>query len=102
LLPRPPSSILFPYTTLFRSSLLGGGGDAEYALAKENQAATKPATISFTEAAGVPSVALTAWQALVDKANIQSGQTVLIHGASGGDRKSTRLNSSHRTISYAV
>src|SRR5205814_5655584 len=65
-------------------SLLGGGGDAEYALAKEDQAATKPATISFTEAAGVPSVALTAWQALIDKANIQSGQTVLIHGASGG------------------
>ena len=65
-------------------SLLGGGGDAEYAIAKEDQAAPKPATISFTEAAGVPSVALTAWQALVDKANIQSGQTVLIHGASGG------------------
>src|SRR4030095_8504411 len=65
-------------------SLLGGGGDAEYAVAKEDQVAPKPATISFTEAAGVPSVALTAWQALVDKANIQSGQTVLIHGASGG------------------
>src|SRR5438876_408006 len=44
----------------------------------------KPATIIFVEAAGVPSVALTAWQALVDKANLQSGQTVLIHGASGG------------------
>ncbi|HXX41853.1 MAG TPA: NADP-dependent oxidoreductase [Chthoniobacterales bacterium] len=65
-------------------SLLGGGGDAEYAIAKEDQAAPKPATISFTEAAAVPSVALTAWQALVDKADIQSGQTVLIHGASGG------------------
>ena len=65
-------------------SLLGGGGDAEYAIAKEDQAAPKPATISFTEAAAVPSVALTAWQALVDKADIQSGQTVLIHGATGG------------------
>ncbi len=43
-----------------------------------------PWIISFVEAAGVPSVALTAWQALVDKANLQSGQTVLIHGASGG------------------
>src|SRR4029077_5065683 len=53
-------------------------------LAKQNQAALKPATISFAEAAGVPSVALTAWQALVDKANVRSGQTVLIHGASGG------------------
>src|SRR6478672_3956046 len=65
-------------------SIPKGGGYAEYALAKQNQVALKPATISFAEAAGVPSVALTAWQALVDKANIQSGQTVLIHGASGG------------------
>jgi NADPH:quinone reductase-like Zn-dependent oxidoreductase len=65
-------------------SIPTGGGYAEYALAKANQVALKPATISFVEAAGVPSVALTAWQALVDKANLQSGQTVLIHGASGG------------------
>src|SRR5438105_9651446 len=65
-------------------SIFKGGGYAEYALAKESDAALKPATINFVEAAGVPSVALTAWQALVDKANIQSGQTVLIHGASGG------------------
>jgi len=40
--------------------------------------------LSFAEAAGVPSVALTAWQALVDKANVQPGQTVLIQGGSGG------------------
>ncbi len=65
-------------------SIPSGGGYAEYALAKEGQVALKPATISFVEAAGVPSVALTAWQALVDQANLQSGQTVLIHGASGG------------------
>ncbi|MEY2487943.1 MAG: hypothetical protein QOH39_3591 [Verrucomicrobiota bacterium] len=65
-------------------SIPHGGGYAEYAIAKQNQVALKPATTSFAEAAGVPSVALTAWQALVDKANIQSGQTVLIHGASGG------------------
>ncbi|MEY2537082.1 MAG: hypothetical protein QOG67_822 [Verrucomicrobiota bacterium] len=65
-------------------SIPRGGGYAEYALAKQNHVALKPATISFVEAAGVPSVALTAWQALVDKANVQSGQTVLIHGASGG------------------
>jgi NADPH:quinone reductase-like Zn-dependent oxidoreductase len=65
-------------------SILKGGGYAEYALAKETDSAFKPATISFVEAAGAPSVALTAWQAIVDKANVQSGQTVLIHGASGG------------------
>jgi NADPH:quinone reductase-like Zn-dependent oxidoreductase len=65
-------------------SIPPGGGYAEYALAKESQVASKPTTLSFAEAAGVPSVALTAWQALVDKANVQAGQTVLIHGASGG------------------
>jgi NADPH:quinone reductase-like Zn-dependent oxidoreductase len=65
-------------------TILKGGGYAEYAIAKEKDAAPRPATISFVEAAGVPSVALTAWQAIVDKANLQSGQTVLIHGASGG------------------
>jgi NADPH:quinone reductase-like Zn-dependent oxidoreductase len=65
-------------------SIPTGGGYAEYALAKENQMALKPATIGFVEAAGVPSVALTAWQALVDKAKLKPGQTVLIHGGSGG------------------
>jgi len=65
-------------------TILKGGAYAEYALAKQTDAALKPATISFVEAAGAPSVALTAWQAIVDKANVQSGQTVLIHGASGG------------------
>jgi NADPH:quinone reductase-like Zn-dependent oxidoreductase len=65
-------------------AILKGGGYAEYAVAREPDAALKPATLSFVEAAGAPSVALTAWQAVVDKANVQSGQTVLIHGASGG------------------
>ena len=64
--------------------ILKGGGYAEYALARQTDVAMKPATITFGKAAGTPSVALTAWQAIVDKANVQSGQTVLIHGASGG------------------
>src|SRR5438045_7830754 len=64
-------------------SIPNGGGYAEYALAKENQAALKPATLSFAEAATVPSVALTAWQSLVDKANVQPGQTVLSQGTYG-------------------
>jgi NADPH:quinone reductase-like Zn-dependent oxidoreductase len=65
-------------------TILKGGGYAEYAIAKETDAALKPASINFVEAAAAPSVALTAWQAIVDKANVQSGQTVLINGASGG------------------
>lgn len=64
--------------------ILKGGGYAEYALAREKDAALKPAKINFVEAAGAPSVALTAWQAVMDKANVHSGQNVLIHGASGG------------------
>src|SRR5437773_7574375 len=65
-------------------SLKGGGGYAEYAVATEVEAASKPKSIGFVEAAGVPVVALTAWQALIDTAKLSAGQTVLIHGGSGG------------------
>jgi NADPH:quinone reductase-like Zn-dependent oxidoreductase len=65
-------------------SLKGGGGYAEYALATERDMATKPKSLSYVEAAAVPIVALTAWQALIDTAKLGAGQTVLIHGGSGG------------------
>src|SRR5206468_5570237 len=65
-------------------SLEGGGGYAEYALAAERDGAAKPKSLTYVEAAAVPIVALTAWQALVDAATISAGQTVLIHGGSGG------------------
>src|SRR5436309_10579975 len=65
-------------------SLKDGGGYAEYAVATEVEAASKPKSIGFVEAAGVPVVALTAWQALIDTAKLSAGQTVLIHGGSGG------------------
>src|SRR5213595_1178357 len=65
-------------------SLKGGGGYAEYALAPEREAALKPKSLTYVEAAAVPIVALTAWQALIDAARIGAGQTVLIHGGSGG------------------
>ncbi len=61
-----------------------GGGYAEYALVKESEAALKPADVTFAEAAALPLVALTAWQALFDTADLQPGQTVLIHGGAGG------------------
>ena len=64
--------------------LLWGGGWAEYCISNEGESAIKPKSLSFTEAASVPLAALTAWQALVDVGKIQSGQTVLIHGGSGG------------------
>jgi NADPH:quinone reductase-like Zn-dependent oxidoreductase len=64
--------------------LLWGGGWAEYAVTTEGEAAVKPKSLSYTEAAAVPLAALTAWQALIDTAKLSAGQTVLIHGGSGG------------------
>jgi len=64
--------------------LLWGGGWAEYCLTNEDEAAIKPASLTGVEAAAVPLAALTAWQALVDTANVTKGQTVLIQGGSGG------------------
>ena len=61
-----------------------GGGWAEYVTVQEWEVAAKPASLNFVEAAAVPMVALTAWQALVDVAKLQAGQTILIHGGSGG------------------
>jgi NADPH:quinone reductase-like Zn-dependent oxidoreductase len=63
---------------------LFGGGWAEYAVLAENEAALKPKAAAFTDAAAVPLAALTAWQALIDVAKLSAGQTVLIHGGSGG------------------
>jgi NADPH:quinone reductase-like Zn-dependent oxidoreductase len=64
--------------------LLWGGGWAEYCLSNETESAIKPKSLTFTEASAVPLAALTAWQALIDIGKIQGGQTVLIHGGSGG------------------
>src|SRR6266446_5807651 len=61
-----------------------GGGYAEYALATEKETSLKPKSLNYVEAAAVPLVALTAWQALIDTAKLSAGQTVLIHGGSGG------------------
>src|SRR3954469_19884534 len=63
---------------------LFGGGWAEYAVLAENEAALKPKSATFVEAAAVPLAALTAWQALIDTAKLSAGQTILIHGGSGG------------------
>src|SRR3712207_9149599 len=70
---RPPRSTLFPYTTLFRSPLSGAGS--------------------------LPSVTPARWAAV---AALAFALYFAIQGGEYGDRKSTRLNSSHANISYAV
>jgi NADPH:quinone reductase-like Zn-dependent oxidoreductase len=59
------------------------GAYAEYALASAGMVSSKPTTLTHVEAASVPVVAVTAWQALFDHAQVKAGQTVVIHGAAG-------------------
>jgi NADPH:quinone reductase-like Zn-dependent oxidoreductase len=61
-----------------------GGGWADYIVVKEWEVAAKPKSLNFVDTAAVPMGALTAWQALVDIAKLEPGQTILIHGGSGG------------------
>jgi NADPH:quinone reductase-like Zn-dependent oxidoreductase len=60
------------------------GGYAELVTSKAEDCAAKPRRLDFIQAAAVPLAALTAWQGLFDHGGLEAGQTVLIHGASGG------------------
>lgn len=60
------------------------GGYAEYVLADANEIVAKPSGVSFEEAAALPVVGLTAYQAIHDYLKLQDGQTVLIQAAAGG------------------
>jgi NADPH:quinone reductase-like Zn-dependent oxidoreductase len=60
------------------------GTFAERITVDEDDLAIKPTSLSMAEAASVPLVALTAWQALVERANLEPDGKVLIHGGSGG------------------
>ncbi len=62
----------------------GNGSYAEYCAAKAAQFALKPKSIGFNKAAGVPLAALTAWTGMFAHGKLQSGQRILIQGASGG------------------
>src|SRR3712207_7350314 len=79
MMPRPPRSTLFPYTTLFRSALLIAPDGTPYVVTKEVLGASSV----YRPVAG-----------LVDGGTVALGKVA--------DRKSTRLNSSHANISYAV
>ena len=60
------------------------GAFAEFAAVREGAAAPMPANVTFEEAASLPLVALTAWQALIEIGKLSAGQKVLIHAGSGG------------------
>lgn len=61
-----------------------GGALAEYLLVDANLVSLMPQNLSFAEAAALPLVSITAWEALFDKLQIKSGQRLLIHGGVGG------------------
>ncbi|MFD8307872.1 zinc-dependent alcohol dehydrogenase family protein [Streptomyces sp. NPDC059690] len=69
--------------------MTGGVGDvqgslAEYAAVDARLLARKPAALTLREAAALPLVVITAWEGLVDRAQVHAGQKVLIHGGAGG------------------
>ena len=63
---------------------LGRGSLAEFAVVPESAAAMKPENLDFVQAASIPMVGLTAWQALKERAHLQAGQKVFIPAGSGG------------------
>lgn len=69
---------------VFGTAKGSSGGFAEYVCANEKSLALKPANVSFEDASTAAMAALTALQGLRDEGQIQSGQKVLIYGASGG------------------
>jgi NADPH:quinone reductase-like Zn-dependent oxidoreductase len=59
------------------------GALAEYCLTQPSAIALKPSRLTHAEAAAVPIGALTAWQGLLDRAGLQAGERVLVHGGAG-------------------
>src|SRR5256885_6721455 len=84
---RPPRSTLFPYTTLFRSALV-------------LEELSNPLAIAFVALFGLSNLRIGAQVSFVPEARYALALTVVL--AIAADRKSTRLNSSHLVISYAV
>lgn len=74
-----------PGDAVFASTFdLGTGSLAEFALVPENAAALKPANLDFVQAASIPMVGLTTWQALKERVHLKPGQKVFIPAGSGG------------------
>ncbi|WP_105385410.1 NADP-dependent oxidoreductase [Neorhizobium alkalisoli] len=67
-----------------RTTPTSGGALAEFALVPADQLVRVPDVITFEQAAGIPTAAGTAWQALFEVAHLREGQTVLVHAGAGG------------------
>lgn len=67
-----------------RTDPTAGGAIAEYVVVSADYLSKAPSSVSLEEAAGIPTAAGTAWQALFGNANLARGQTVLIHAGAGG------------------
>src|SRR5256885_3048752 len=96
---RPPRSTLFPYTTLFRSGLVAAGEPIE-AVSCDDVIAVPDELIPRR---GRSYVLKVRGQSMIDE-HIKDGDFIVVHerNQADKDRKSTRLNSSHLVISYAV
>jgi NADPH2:quinone reductase len=64
--------------------IVGGGGYAEYVIVHARTVAILPNGAAFTDAAAVPEAFITAWDAMVDQAGLEAGETVLVHAAASG------------------
>ena len=77
---RPGDEVFF-----FNNGLGGAPGTyADYTVVQEDYLALKPKNITMLEAAGVPLALITAWEALLDRGNLQKGEAALIHAGAGG------------------
>ncbi len=65
-------------------ALLAGGGYAQYAAAPAGQCLPVPKGLSMTEAASLPETFFTVWSNLFDRAHLQGGETLLVHGGTSG------------------
>ena len=65
-------------------ALVTGGGYAEYCVAPQDTVLPKPGPLSFVEAAGLPETYFTVWSNVFDRARLQPGETLLVHGGSSG------------------
>lgn len=68
----------------YHGNLTKKGGFAEFAVTTAHTVARIPDELSFEDAAALPCAGMTAYQALIRKMNLQSGETILIHGGAGG------------------